>query len=271
MMGIDRALGVLGLVLGLAPYGVVVVRWASTRRPARAFLRLHSNGPIHVIVSTNAVRNAGVGEAKTNLTAVGELRAVAVGARTVLRLYGHSKVSVFMSNEYHRRLEHDVLILGGPLRNSYAERMFRDVNLRYPDARLHLDARSAAIGLGGFVTTFDQGIRGGVPDEDLALLLIADAPWADGVNRRVVLCAGLSTYGTEGAARFLFQRVLGPSPDGHALRKRLSGPAAAALVRVSIEDSQVLRTELFEDRSWSATGAPRRAIAPVVALRGRRA
>ncbi|MGH3922206.1 MAG: hypothetical protein ACRDTT_04935, partial [Pseudonocardiaceae bacterium] len=58
--------------------------------------------------------------AKTYTTAVGELRAVAVGARTVLPLYKHKKMSVFMSAEYSGHLQADTLILGGPLRNTYA-------------------------------------------------------------------------------------------------------------------------------------------------------
>ena len=94
----------------------------------QGILGLHHDQPVEVIVSTNTTRAATPGEAKTYTTAVGELRAVAVGARTVLPLY----------------------------RNSYAGRLIDYLNRQYPSARLHLDARANEIGVGGDPIRFDQ-------------------------------------------------------------------------------------------------------------------
>jgi len=247
----DRLLGLIGLVVGVAPYGALVLRWAAARRPARSFLGLNRTQPVEVIVSTNASKAAGAGEAKTFMTAVGELRAVAVGARTVLPLYKRKKVSVFMSEEYPGRLQADTLILGGPLRNKYAQRLIDYLNRGYPEACLHLDALASEIGIGGKVLRFDQHREGGVPQEDLALLLLARVQGQDGTEQRFVLCAGLSTYGTEGAARFLFQRIMKSTPEAVRLRRLLDGKVAAGIVHVHIQARQVIRTELLEETCWS--------------------
>jgi hypothetical protein len=242
-----------------------LLRWRLRRRPVRAFLGLTPDSPVEVIVSTNATRAAAAGEARTHMTAIGELRSVAVGARTVLPLYPEKKVSVFMSEEYPGRLQNDTLIMGGPLRNRYAERFLGYVNETYPEAGLLLDAPTARIGIEGQGIHFDQRRANGLPREDLALLVLAKVPGSDGEHRRYVFCAGLSTYGTEGAARFFFQRVLSPSRDGVRLRRVLSGACVAAVVRVWIDGRQVIRTELHEDHIWS-TRAVRRRPQPASAL-----
>jgi hypothetical protein len=255
-MDVNQILGPVGLLLAVFPYGALLVRWAATRRPARRFLRLHhERRGVEVIVSTSATRLASPGEAKTYTTAVGELRAIAVGARTILGLYKRKKVSVFMSDEYQGRLQDDVLLLGGPLRNGFSGRLLDHLNRRYPSAQLVLDAPSQLIGVGGRTFEFDQQQEDGVPQEDLALLVLATAPWSNDDRQRVVLCAGLSTYGTEGAARFLFQQLLGSSSESRRLRHLLSDEFAAAVIHVTVERRQAVRAELYEDAYWSTRRA----------------
>ncbi len=251
-MNFDRVLGVTGWIFGIAPYVALLIRWGATRRPAHRLLQLHRDRPIEVIVSTSGTKQASPGEAKSYTTAIGELRAIAVGARTILRLYKHKKPSMYMSEEYSGRLEGDVLLLGGPLRNSYSQRLLDLVNKKYPSAGLMLETRQNLIGVAGQQFNFDQGMQKGIPQRDLALLLIVSNPWDQDRRQRLVLCAGLSTYGTEGAARFLFQKVLGASREAAHLRRLLSGRAAAALVHVTLEHGRVLRTELHQGIYWSA-------------------
>jgi hypothetical protein len=256
-MEFERVVGLVGLAIGMVPYGAFLLRWIAKRRPARTFLGLHHDQPVEVIVSTNTVRAAGPGEAKTYTTALGELRAVAVGARTVLPLYKQKKMSVFMSAEYPGRLQADTLILGGPLRNTYAGRLIDYVNRQYPSARLHLDALANEIGVGGDPIRFDQRRENGIPREDLALLVLATVSNQESHDQRFVLCAGLSTYGTEGAARLLFQRVIASSTDAVRMRRLLTGPAAAAIVHVHVAGQQVIRTELLEQYCWTAPATRR--------------
>jgi hypothetical protein len=253
-MNLDMTFGLVGLALGLIPYLGLVGRWLTRRRPARRFLGLHKDHAIHVIVSTNAMREAAPGEARAYTTAIGELRAVAVGARRVLPLYKDKKVSAYMSEDYAGRLQADVLLVGGPFRNRYSKSFLRLVNQKHPAAQLVLDAQSSLIGLGGSQFVFDQHLDDGVPTEDLALLVIASDVWSTEAHQRVILCAGLSTYGTEGAARFLFERVLAASRSSARLRRLLSGSAAAALVHVDVEQGRAVNAELYKDMYWSVKG-----------------
>ncbi len=272
-MNLDRTLGLMGLALGIIPYGGLLLRSLTARQPARRFLALNRDHPIDVIVSTNATRPPGAGEARSHTTAIGELRAVAVGARTVLALYKRKKVSVYMSAEYPGRLQDDVLLLGGPLRNEYSKSFLELVNKKYPSAQLVLEAQKHLIGAGGRRFTWDQRSQKGIPHEDLTLLVAASNVWCAEPRQRVVLCAGLSTYGTEGAARFLFQRVLGSphrligSRDAARLRRLLQGPAAAAIVHVIIEQGRMVSCEVYEDACWSASrgGIDKAAMAPATA------
>src|SRR5260370_5321758 len=177
------------------------------------------------------------------MTAAGGVRAVAIVARTVLPLYQRRKVSVLMSAEYPGRLQADTLILGGPLRNRYAQRLIDYLNREYPEACLHLDAAANEIGVGGKILHCDQFREGGVPQEDLALLVLATVPGQEAADQRFVLCAGLTTYGTEVAAPLLFQQIMKPTPDAARMRRPLRGKGAGRAGPAYIPAMQAVRAE----------------------------
>ena len=54
-----------------------------------------------------------------------------------------------MSAEYPGRLQDDVLLLGGPLRNEYSKSFLELVNKKYPSAQLVLEAQKHLIGPAG--------------------------------------------------------------------------------------------------------------------------
>lgn len=269
-MDLDRILAVAGLLVGITSPAAVVLAWVAAKHPARRLLRLHRTHPIEVIASTNAIRQAIHGEARTQLTAVGELRATTIAARTILRHYPHKKISVYLSTEYHGRPQTDLLLLGGPLRNAYTARLLDRLNHQYPTAQLVLDAPNRVIGVGGYQITFDQQVSGGIPRQDLALLVLATDTWRSDTRQRIILCCGLSTYGTEGATRYMFQHVLGPTPEARRLRRLLSGDAAAALIHVTIEQGTTLHAELYQHTHWTAPSrtANQRAIKPSPSTHG---
>jgi hypothetical protein len=249
---IDRLLGLLGLCIALPPYIALLVTWLAQRRPARRLLRFDSRCPAEFIVSTNSTQEARPGEAAMHTTAIGELRATAVGARRIFRLYRKKKISFYMSEEYPERLRHDLVVLGGPLRNAYAEKVIERVNDIHPEMGLSLDAERCRITLGGRVYTIDQQLKDGLPARDLGLLVLACDLWGADRGQRVVLCAGLSTYGTEGAARFLFEGVLGHTRRSRTNRGLLSGPASAVVVRVDMDKGKVVHTAVHDAAVWNS-------------------
>jgi hypothetical protein len=248
-MNSSNVLGAMGVIVGLLPYGSVLRRLLTGRR-TRRLLRLNA-GDLDAVLSTN---EEGGGPARPYSTAVGELRGIAVATRAVHDAYGRKKISPHLSREFPGYPDGDLLLLGGPCRNALSGRFLDDMNRRYPSAGLELDAATGTIGLAGRRFVLDRRGHDSPPaesqtGEDLGLIVLA--PWSHH-GQRVLLCAGLSTYGTEGAARFLFQDVLPPCGHNAEIRRALSAPAAAVVVHVEVRHGRAWRPRIHQDAYWSA-------------------
>lgn len=256
-MSVDRMIGVAGLALPfiIIPLGTLLLQWIFATRPARRVLGLQRKGRIDVVATTNHTAPPAPGEADAPLTAVGELRAIAVASRAVARYYPKKEMSLFMSKEYSVRPEGDVLLLGGPLKNEYTSGFLERFNLDHPDARVELDAEQHLLRLGDFeLRGFDQrNTREGVPRRDIGIVLLSS--WTDDSPQRVILCAGLTTYGTEAAARFLFEDVLKKTKRARTVRRAMRKSPVIAVIQADIVARQVIRARLHDDLVWGFTVA----------------
>ncbi|MFL6073214.1 MAG: hypothetical protein ACJ73S_07415 [Mycobacteriales bacterium] len=238
-MNSSNVLGAMGVIVGLLPYGSALRRLLVGGR-TRRLLRL-AGGDLDAVLSTNSEPDG------PHTTAVGELRGIAVATRAVHDAYGRKRIAPHLSHEFRGYPDGDLLLLGGPSRNALSARFLADLNLRYPSARLDVDTATGTIGLAGRRFALDGD--GGTPREDLGLVVLAR--WS-GHGRRVLFCAGLSTYGTEGAARYLFQDVLPPCGHNAQIRRALSAPAAAVVVHVEVRHGRAWRPRIHSDAFWSA-------------------
>jgi hypothetical protein len=253
---LDRMIGVAGLALPflIIPLGGLLLRWILATLGARRLLGLQRQGRIDVVATTNHTAPQARGEADAPLTAVGELRAIAVASRAVARYYRKKEMSLFLSKEYSVRPEGDVLLLGGPLKNEYTSGFLERFNLDHPHARVELDAEERLIRLGDFeIRGFDQrNTREGVPRRDIGIVLLSS--WTDESRQRVMLCAGLTTYGTEAAARFLFEEVLKKTKRARAVRRAMRRSPVIAVIQADIVARQVIRSRLHDGLVWDFRG-----------------
>jgi hypothetical protein len=213
------SLAVVGLLIGsagLLPLAREFYAWVLGRMPTRRLLRLGGRTRLDVVVTTNEVQTQEPGVADAYLTAVGEVRGVAAVSRILSTVYPHKPLRVHISDEYAGNPDGDLLLLGGPRRNRWSRHFVDRFNGEFA-AGLVFDAEACRIAIGAFsVTSFDLRHVNGVPSRDLGLVILT--AWGAARRQRVILCGGLTTYGTEAAARFLFA-------DLHAdrsLRRRIS-------------------------------------------------
>ena len=252
-MTLDRALSLAGLVLTfvVVPLGGLTLRWLFATRPARRLLGLQRHTRIEVVTTTSATAPQGPGEADALLTAIGELRGIAVASRTMAKHYRKKKISYFMSDEYSVRPEGDLLLLGGPLKNQYSRGFLDRFNFDHPETKIELDALDRVVRIGPIdLGEFDQHYTPErVPRRDLGIVLLSS--WTYDSPQRVILCAGLTTYGTEAAARFLFEEVLKKTKQASRLRRAMRHAPSIAVVVADIVGRQVIQTRLYEDCLWS--------------------
>jgi hypothetical protein len=246
---------ILGIVATAAPAVAaaagVVGRWLFRTRPARRVLGLQRQGRIDVVATTNHTTRQKPGHAHAHLTAVGELRAIAVASRAVARYYRKKRMSLFLSEEYSIRPEGDLLLLGGPINNAYARGLLDRFNYDHPELAIELDAAGCFLQVGEVVVDkFEQRYTDkGIPRRDLGLVLLSS--WTEDTPQRVILCAGFTTYGTEAAARFLFQLATGGAGSLGEIRRAMRHSPVVAVVEADIVAAQVVRARLYQSMLWT--------------------
>jgi hypothetical protein len=253
---------VVGL-LALIPIVQAGSTWLLQRLPARHLLGLSPHSKLDIVVTTNATQRQTAGVADAYLTAVGEARGVAEVARVVARSYHKKAINVCISREYPGNPEGDILLLGGPRRNEWSKHFLRQFNESF-GTEVDVDAEGRSLRLGTvLVEQFDQQIQGGVPTEDIGFVVIA--PWEPSSKRRAILCAGLSTYGTEAAARFIFRDLLQNKRAARRFVRLVRKNEACVIgVRAAIAARIVQRTAVLvvdgKDVVW--VGSPRPTSTP---------
>jgi hypothetical protein len=274
----------LAIMLAFVPLAGILLQVALTRVPARRMLRLQPTYPLDIVASTSTTQEYGGGDANAYLTAIGEVRALEAASRAFARYYRRKSTELCLSKDYELSSGHDLLLLGGPHRNPRTAHAFDRINTMYPSAKLCLDADAKAIGIGPHqVSGFDQRLtHEGIPRQDLGLIVVA--PVESGSDRRMLICAGLSTYGTEAAARFLFETLARAERTGPLLgRVRLRGwrspsallkqrryrhllrrQAAALVVRCELDGRRIGILDVYDDAfCWHEGAAAKNAGAAV--------
>lgn len=257
--GLDTANTIVGLWTLAVATGAYLIRPVLERRPARRMLRISGGGRLDVIASTSACQAHSSDDAAAYLTAVGEVRGMAAVSRTFSRYFRKTTITMHMSMEGQPAQDSDLLLLGGPRRNERTKNFIETFNRTYPEAKVRIDTGTRTVAIGGReISGFDQRTtHNGVPTEDVGLIVVGPRD-AGNKDRRVFLCAGLSTYGTEAAARFLFEELarsgrtesitqwLRSARRHRTYRRLLRSEAAGLVIRCSIDGRAISSIDVFD-------------------------
>jgi hypothetical protein len=231
-------------IIGLIPIMQAVLNWLLRRLPTRRLLGFSSGTKLDIVVTTNDTQAQEPGVAEAYLTAVGEARGVAAVSRVLSRVYQKKPVTVHMSEDYSGNPEGDLLLLGGPRRNRWSRHFFAKFNREFP-VICQLEAEECNLRLGDMaVNGFDHHHVAGVPVEDIGFVILA--PWNISGGNRVIFCGGLTTYGTEAAARFIFQDLVNRRSELKRILRLIKDNEAAVIgVHAFIEARSVQETSIL--------------------------
>jgi hypothetical protein len=222
-------LGIIGLS-GLITAGQLALRGVSR---THGFLRLRGNADeaIDIVISEAEHGEGGVGFTYPRTTTpVGNLKAATQLAQAGGQAARRRPIIVAVSQEVESTLTGDLLVLGMPGKNQVADLIVEHLQRCHPEMGLDIQqgppAKAAAIELCGHKDTYEPTRQPGVdiPDHDFALIVMWVNPTSTR-KRRLILCAGFTAYGTEAAARYLVDDLM-----GHRYRKlRKARPGLASV------------------------------------------
>jgi hypothetical protein len=201
-------IGLLLTVIGAMPALIGVAVWLTRYRFARKILAFQPAEHIDVVITTTATHQNSRGVRRAT-TGIGQVAGIAAFARSLNHFYRRKPLKVHMSVRVTNRLDHDLLLLGGPQNNGLSRVFLEHVRASHQDIPIVFDDEQFSVQVGDFqITGFEPKIEDGVPVEDLALIMFERNPFAP-EWRRAILCSGFTSYGTGAASEYLFQDLLG--------------------------------------------------------------
>ena len=212
--------GVAAAVGGVSGF---LLRRARDKVPARALWRLTAPETLSIYIARSFVEDTG--KYLREGTGIGQLRALSVISPSLQRAYGRIDQNVRLSSDsVGVTLEGDVISLGGGKNNRVTIELLEELRRRYSNVPI-----SAASALKWFDGARDRErtaeTQAGIIVKDYGLIVAGENPCC--VNRRAIVLAGASTYGTIAAARYFV---------GQGLKSR---KAAFAIVSAKVLDGHV--------------------------------
>ena len=202
---IDLLIGVVGLL----PILIALNYWFFKHRPVKKFLSFEEQEPVDIIVTTSNFSASDTGASVMRpTTSIGQLEGVAFIARLLGRFYRKKELIVNMSKNVHRRLNRDLLLLGGPAKNEFTKRFLIKFSDSYPDFNFLFDEIDCNLNFKDIIienAKLEQ--NGSNLENDYAIVIVWHNPFAI-KSRRAILYAGFSSYGTSGAENWIFDDLL---------------------------------------------------------------
>lgn len=234
------------LASGLLAWVITLVR---SRLPNTRLWRLDEPSSAVVVVSTGHVPS--VTDTYTRpTTGIGQLRALAVVSRSLLRAYGQRmdpQAVCLSSDAVGRLVEYDIVVLGGPVTNAVTRELLR----RRLDLPFTVEDHAFVWRAGGTGDNFESYIDGARCGEDFGIIVRMTNPF--NVRRKAILLMGSHTYGTIAAARYFVEEMSKP--------RYWFYNDFTALVRSRVIDGHVTAPELQRILRMPAYQAPTRLAA----------
>jgi hypothetical protein len=217
---IVQIVSIILAVLGISPTLAIFWNRLQEIRPSRRLLGLSKRRRLDIVVTTSAFSQSAVGAPVSRpVTGIGQLKSVGIVARALGRLFPNISLSVQLSEAVEHRPGEDMILLGGPSKNSFAARFLSALGEATGNVLVFDDANQT-VRLDGY--SFDKvEIQSGLemPKREAALAVCWHNPVSHDRQSRGILCCGLTTYGTVASTEWLFDDLLAKKPIGKVLLK----------------------------------------------------
>lgn len=195
------------IVTGFVQWG----RWIAKQVGGHPVLGLRRGETVDLVVTTSAVVPSAHGVPVSRpMTGHGQIIGMMHAVRSIVRFYGRStQPTVHFSERIEQpQLDRDLVVLGGPAKNSITKKLLSALMRRYPRAEVEFDDVKGVIGFGGR-TVVEGAVDPSVGElpEDFALVVGMRNPFDPSGSSRALLCCGFTSYGTGAAAELLFERL----------------------------------------------------------------
>ncbi len=191
-------------VVGAIPIIISVYYLLGNIFPVKKFFGFSDTERLDVIATTSHVTHSSVGAKVVRATTgIGQIEGVATIARFLGQYYRKKPLLIKLSVAVSERPERDLVLVGGPAKNQLSGSFLSHLNAETP-IQIEFDDVDIYLKFDDLVITKeDLVIENEFPTKDFAVVVAWQNPFAN-KRRRCFFCAGFTSYGTSGGARWIF-------------------------------------------------------------------
>lgn len=199
-------------IIGVLPILLAVYFWVQQYRRAQRVLSFRRSMPVDIVLTTSSVALSEHGKPVSRpLTGYGQVRGVANCAQALAKHYPRKAIQIHLSGFIRNRLDHDLVVLGGPAKNEVSRTLLKDIAVQYNLKKLEFNDIDGSLNIVDSynrelrIDNFDTELREGAPASDIGLIIaISRRDHPSARRTRCIFCAGFTTYGTAAAAEYMF-------------------------------------------------------------------
>ncbi|TDD34753.1 hypothetical protein E1287_15570 [Actinomadura sp. KC06] len=246
---ISLTFGIVGAIPVCVSAAYLVTRWRKVRR----VLRFQPSGRVDLVLTTSHRQlksQGGKVAVVRHLAPEGDILAIAAAAAAISKNYRSKKIVTHVSERVRGPLDDDLIILGSPVSNRYCADLLDRLSLvRSLDLELDIPNGDISINRPGGsrfeVNGFDiRKGSDGLPRRDLLFIATATNPY--NADRRAVICAGFTTYGTGAAGEILFTHILGEADSRCSeLRRVIECDSSFLIIECGLEFGKLIHWEVL--------------------------
>lgn len=200
-------LGILGAIptVGLSYY------WFFKFKPIRRFLSFEDKEALDIVVTTSEITTSAKGSCVLRATTgIGQVQGIAAVSQCLGRFYQNKDVSISFSAQIRKRLDQDIVLLGGLAKNQISALFLEKLAKNYPSLDINFNDNTCSLALGNLrILDGVECDSNNLPIKDIAIVVVSKNLLSSSSSfRRAILCAGFTSYGTGASASWLFEDLL---------------------------------------------------------------
>ena len=246
-----EALSIILGVLGSSATIAVVFNYARSHFPTRKFCGLQWSTPLDVIVTTSATTRSTTGASvQRPTTGIGQVQGASHLSKFLGRFYKRKPIEIHLGKTLALRPSGDLVLLGGPSKNQYSELFIEKLKEAHPMLELDFNDIESFVSIKKNIYNIHHlQIERGMPKKDIGVVISWRNPFSPAPEKtRAIFCAGLTSYGTSGAALWYFDDLLTRHSNFRWLRRKVgrSSPNFICVVNVEVINGATAGVEILD-------------------------
>lgn len=241
-------------IIGIIPIIYISYIYLSGYLPVRRFLALDSASKVEVILTVSSVNKSNTkAKVERATTGIGQVQGVSHLSKFMGKYYKKKSINVHLGGVIQPGK--NMVLFGGPSKNEYSKLFIEKLTEQTTSPKFKINDSESELTIedeNHTTRTYNTDylkIKNGLPSKDIGIVICCkNTFFSDSESGRLIYCAGLTSYGTNGSALWLFKNILTEKNGFNSLADKVGNksPNFIAILNIEMIKSGIAAIELVD-------------------------